>query len=220
MPAESRGIAGGASIILLGTAPFLVYHGTFGVASAWLVGAVAAAQITTIAWLVTGKWAIRYRVSLAAGLLAIAAAVSVLPGLSALAVGLAMAGFGHAVAYSSLLIWFATSLRPGREPVVTGIARRVRRTMPDKVMRYTRRVTIAWCVFFAAQLVASATLLLTAPATVWSGFVTLLNLPLVTAMVLAEFGYRLILFRHEPHTGLIDTLSALRHTRFVRATRP
>ena len=39
--------------------------------------------------------------------------------------------------------------------VVTGFARQIRRTMPDKVVRYTRLVTIAWCVFFATQLAVS-----------------------------------------------------------------
>jgi uncharacterized membrane protein len=112
------------------------------------------------------------------------------------------------------------SLRRGREPAVTGFARRLRRTMPDKVVRYTRQVTIAWCVFFAAQLGASAALLLMAPPAVWSAFVNLLNLPLLAAMVLAEFGCRLILFRHEPHTSLVDTIAALRHVRFTPAGRP
>ena len=32
----------------------------------------------------------------------------------------------------------------------TGLARRMRQTMPAKVVGYTRTVTIAWCVFFAA----------------------------------------------------------------------
>ena len=92
--------------------------------------------------------------------------------------------------------------------------------MPDKVVRYTRKVTIAWCVFFAAQLVVSLALLLLAPATIWSGFINLLNLPLIAAMVLAEFACRLVVFRHEPHTSLIDTLSAVRRARFMPASRP
>jgi uncharacterized membrane protein len=219
MPAE-RGGAAGVSIILLGVAPFLFYHLTVGSASPWLVGAVAATQITTIAWLASVRWPIRYRVGLVISLLAVAALVAVLPGLSARAAALVMAGCCHAIAYSGLLIWFGASLRGGREPVITGFARRLRKIMPDKVVRYTRRVTAAWCVFFSAQLAASATLLVVAPLLVWSAFVNLLNLPLVATMVLAEFGCRLILFRHEPHTGLIATLSAVRRGRFIAAGRP
>ncbi len=91
--------------------------------------------------------------------------------------------------------------------------------MPDKVVRYTRQVTIAWCAFFAAQIVLSAVLLLVAPAAVWFAFVNLLNMPLVAAMILAEFGCRRILFRHEPRTSLSETLSAMRHARFTPASR-
>lgn len=216
MPSGSGGLVGGACVILLGVAAFLIDY--LGAASWWLAGSLAATQIMAVIWLFTGTWAIRCRVALVVGVLAGAAVMS-LPGPPSRSVGLAVAGCCHAAAYLSLLIWFATSLRPGREAAVTRFARRVRRTMPDKVVRHTRRVTIAWCVFFAAQLAASAGLLLMAPAAAWSVFVNLLNLPLLATMVLAEFGARLILFRHEPRTSLIDTLSAMRHARGIPANR-
>ncbi len=131
----------------------------------------------------------------------------------------ALGGICHDVAYASLLIWFGQSLRPGHEPVVTGFARQLRQTMPDKVVRYTRKVTYAWCAFFAAQLALSAILPLTAPIAAWSAFVPLLSLPLLVAMILAEFGVRMILFRHEPHTGLIASVLAVRRVRFAPASR-
>jgi uncharacterized membrane protein len=225
MPALRGRIAGGASIVLLGAVPFVLYHLIVGYAPPWLIATVAATQIATIAWLASGKFAARYRAAryraaLVASLLAIAAALLLLSGWSAHTFGLVMAGCCHAIAYSSLLIWFATSLRPGGEPVVTVFARRLRQTMPDKVVRYTRLVTIAWCVFFTAQLAVSAALLVLAPTVIWSAFVTLLNVPLLVAMVLVEFGCRLILFRHEPHTGLMATVSALRRPRFMPVSRP
>jgi uncharacterized membrane protein len=220
MPAGRGSIAGGASVILLGVAPMLIFHVTRDSAPGWLVGAVAAVQITALAWLLSGKWALRHRAVVVIGGLGIGAALLIVTGAPASAVGLGVAGGCHAIAYSSLLLWFGASLRPGREPVVTGFARRVRRTMPDKVVRYTRQVTIAWSVFFAAQLTGSAVLLLMAPEAVWSGFVNLLNLPLLAAMVVAEAGCRLILFRHEPRTSLIDTLSLLRRARITPASPP
>jgi uncharacterized membrane protein len=220
VPAGSGSIAGGASFILLAAAPFLVFHLTLGSESPWLAGILATAQITAMAGFFTRNWMFRYRAVLMVVLLAVAAAVMMLPGLPPRSFGLAVAGCCHAAAYLSLLAWFAMSLRSGRQPVVTSFARRVRRTMPDKVVRYTRQVTIAWCVFFAGQLTVSLGLLLLAPMTVWSIFVNLLNLPLLVAMALAEFGYRRVLFRHEPHTSLIDTLSGLRRARFTPATPP
>jgi uncharacterized membrane protein len=210
----------GIAIILLATVPFLVHHMLSGSVSSGLVVILAATQITAIILFCTRRLATRFRAAIVVATLALAATVMSVPGLPAQSVGLVVTGCCHAAAYLGLLTWFATSLRPNREPVVTVLARRVRRTMPDKVVRYTRRVTIAWCVFFASQLIFSLGLLLLAPETVWSAFVNVLNLPLLAAMVLAEFGCRLILFRHEPRTGLIDTISAMRRARVMPANRP
>jgi uncharacterized membrane protein len=182
------------------------------------VGAIAATQITVIIWLVGRSCPPRYRAGAMMAMLAVVA--TLLSGLPVRSVGLAMTGICHTLAYSSLLIWFAASLRPGHEPVVTGLARRIRQTMPAKVIRYTRQVTIAWCVFFAAQLTVSAGLLLLAPQAVWATFVSLLNTPLLLVMVFGEFACRTILFRNEPRTGLMDTLSAMRRSRFSPASKP
>lgn len=184
------------------------------------VVAFATVQVCVIAGALTGRWGLRYRIGLWTVLLAGGIALTAMPGLPARLVGLAVAGGCHALAYVALLIWFGRSLRAGHEPVVTGFARRLRQTMPGSVERYTRRVTIAWCGFFACQLVASVTLLLFAPRGVWSAFVTLLNLPLVVAMLLAELACRQILFRHENPTGLAKTLSTLRHGTLMSADRP
>lgn len=218
MQAGSLRVAGGVLIILL--AVFLIYILANRPAAAWLISVAAMAQITAAAWLLSGRWSSRCRAAILVVMLALAGAVAIFSEMPARAIGFAVTGGCHAIAYSTLLGWFGASLQLGHEPVVTGIARRIRRTTPDKVLHYTRQVTAAWCVFFAAQLALSATLLLVAPVLVWSTFVTLLNLPLIIAMGLAEFGYRMILFRHEGHTSLIDTLSALRRARFMPAGRP
>ena len=186
----------------------------------WLIGALAAAQITAIAWFLARNWAPPYRAALLIGLLGIAAMLPIFLRLPVRSVGLGVTGACHAIAYVALFTWFTASLRPQREPVVTAFARRVRATMPDKVIRYTRQVTIAWSVFFAAQLVLSALLFLVAPAAIWVAFVNLMNLPLVVAMMLAEAACRRILFRHEARTSLAETLSAMRHLRFTHARRP
>jgi uncharacterized membrane protein len=86
-------------------------------------------------------------------------------------------------------------------------------------LRYTRQVTVAWCIFFAAQLAVSAGLLVLAPRPVWASFITLLNMPLVVTMVLAEFGLRMVLFRYEQRTGLLGTLAAMRHRHDPRVKR-
>ena len=207
MAVGRRGKLNGGFVVLVCVAPVLIWRGAPG----WIVGAVVAGQVTAMVWLIAGDLAVRYRTMLAALAVGAVAAVAFRLGLPARSVGVAFGGICHAAAYGCLLTWFATSLRCDHEPVVTGFARRMRRTMPDKVVRYTRRVTVAWGVFFAAQLAVSATLLLAAPVAVWSGFITVWNLPLVAAMGLAEFGCRWLLFRREPRTGLVATLAGLRH---------
>src|SRR5277367_4549867 len=44
----------------------------------------------------------------------------------------------HAMAYLTLLVVFAVSLRPGREAVVTLLARKARGPLSDRTLRYTR----------------------------------------------------------------------------------
>jgi uncharacterized membrane protein len=96
----------------------------------------------------------------------------------------------HAIAYISVLTVFATSLAPGHKPIITIFAERSRGELPPSIARYTRRVTWAWCVFCAGQLLGSLGLALFAPAQVWSTFVNVLNLPLLVAMFCGEFAWR------------------------------
>ena len=196
----------GGLVILVCVAPTLVYRAAPG----WIIGAVVAGQVTALVCWLAANLAVRYRTMLAALAVGAVTAIALLLGLSARSIGLVLGGVCHAVAYAYLLTWFAASLRSGRDPVVTGLARRMRSTMPDKVVRYTSWVTVAWCVFFAAQLATSATLLIAAPVSVWSRFITVWNLPLVVAMGLVEYACRWLLFRREPRTGLLATLIGLR----------
>jgi uncharacterized membrane protein len=74
------------------------------------------------------------------------------------------------------------------------------------VLLHTRRVTLAWCCFFAAQLIGSLVLYLFAPLAVWSFFINVLNLPLIVLMFVLEGTYRYFRFRDLP----LDRLSDLR----------
>lgn len=109
----------------------------------------------------------------------------------------------HLAIYLLLLAWFGGSLRPGREPLVTYMARHVHETMSAELLAYTRRVTVAWCVFFLAMALMSTVLFLWSPIETWSLFANLLNMPLVAAMFLTEYLWRL-----------------LRHPELSRATIP
>src|SRR5258706_10618213 len=65
--------------------------------------------------------------------------------------------------YLFLLFLFGRTLKPGREPLVTRIATHVQGELPAYMVDYTRRVTWAWCVFFAGMAVTSMLLFVLAP---------------------------------------------------------
>jgi uncharacterized membrane protein len=121
--------------------------------------------------------------------------------------GLAAApGVPHALAYSTLLFCFGWSLSAGREAALTRAAVYIRGPLPHELYIYTRRVTWAWCIFFAAQLVGSAVLFIWAPLEVWSFFVNVLNVPLVLMMFGGEYVYRLARFPAYRHDSFSDMM--------------
>ncbi|MEZ5706657.1 MAG: hypothetical protein R3E56_16175 [Burkholderiaceae bacterium] len=88
--------------------------------------------------------------------------------------------------------------------------------LSDKQVRYTRRVTLAWSLFFAAMVVVSVGLFLWAPLPVWSAFATLLGGPLIGAMFVVEVLVRRWVMRGEPSGSLRDTVKAWRAHRSGR----
>lgn len=128
-------------------------------------------------------------------------------------------GLPHA-AFNVLLLWvFGGTLARGREPLVTAFARRIHGTLPPGIEAYTRRVTLAWCLFFGAQLLLSATLLGVATLNTWSIFVNVLSFPLVVAMFVAEYLYRRARFPGEAHVSIWKGVEAfIGHARRARPT--
>jgi uncharacterized membrane protein len=130
-------------------------------------------------------------------------------------------GIPHA-AINALMLWmFGRTFFLEREPLVTGFARRVHGSLPPHIERYTRHVTLAWCVFFAAQIVVSAILLAAGALDRWSFFVNVLSCPLIGAMFIAEYLYRVARFRDFPHVSLWEGIQAfVAHTRAAGPTEP
>ena len=122
---------------------------------------------------------------------------------------LAAAGLVHAILYTALLVAFASTLRPGRTALLTIVASRLNPAFHPGMIPYTRGVTLAWCLFFGAQLAASA-ILLAAGSPLWPLLVTTLHAPLVLAMAIAEFLVRRWRWRHEGYTSLPDTIRGVR----------
>jgi uncharacterized membrane protein len=122
----------------------------------------------------------------------------------------------HWTIYTMLLLTFVPTLGPGREPLISGMARRLRGLLSDEMVIYTRRVTLAWSVFFLAQLVTSVTLFIFAPLVVWSFFVNILDLPLVAAMFGAEYAVRLRYLRNPPRHSMAAILNMIADVRKPR----
>jgi uncharacterized membrane protein len=114
----------------------------------------------------------------------------------------------HIGAYLFMLWFFGHTLMPGREALVTRLARHVHGTLPAEIERYTVHVTIAWCLFFAGMALTSLLLYLLAPLVVWSVFANLLNLPLALAMFLAEYLYRILRYPNFSHASIRSTIRA------------
>jgi uncharacterized membrane protein len=101
--------------------------------------------------------------------------------------------------YASLLASFALTLRRGRTPLITAMAYQLQGPdIPTELVVYTRRVTIAWSLFFAGQLSTSLILFCFGPLTAWSFFVNVLDIPLVVAMYAAEYAVRIRVLRDPP----------------------
>jgi len=131
------------------------------------------------------------------------------------------------------LAWlFGSTLRPGQVPLVSRLAAHLhgqeRLTEPD-IIRYTRRLTLAWTALFLLLATVNALLALLAspdgvlellglaspwplPPTWWSLFANVLSFGLVAMLFVIEFGYRRRRFpeQHARYRGLLDFLNHMR----------
>lgn len=96
---------------------------------------------------------------------------------------------------SGFFLWlFARTLRSGHEPLITTLARHVFSENDPQILRYTRRVTQAWSLFFLGMLIECLLLAMFASVEFWSLFANLLNYLLIALMFVAEFTYRRLHF--------------------------
>lgn len=119
---------------------------------------------------------------------------------------LAVNGVSHATLNLFLLWLFGRTLLTGREPLISQISRRINGELRAEVASYTRHVTVAWCVFFALQVVVSLLLYAFAPLAAWSLFINILNLPLLILMFVVEKTYRSVRFPHHPQTSILKAI--------------
>jgi uncharacterized membrane protein len=108
--------------------------------------------------------------------------------------------------YSIMAFTFGRSLRDGCVPLCTQLADKVHGPLSALELTYTRKVTVAWVIFFLLCLGANFLLFEFAPLRVWSMFVNFCALPLILLMFAAEYWVRRRVLPQVQRSGLIATL--------------
>jgi uncharacterized membrane protein len=124
----------------------------------------------------------------------------------------------HAAGNAMLALVFGSSLVGSRVPLCTRIAALAHNPMPPRLAHYTRQVTLAWTIFFAANACISAVLFAYAPVVIWSVFANILDLPLVALMFAAEYGVRLWLLPDFKHASIFEAMR--RYIQLARTSPP
>ncbi len=115
----------------------------------------------------------------------------------------------HLLFNSLLMILFGSSLLPGREPLISSLARRVHGSLPVEIAAYTVGVTWAWAIYFATTIVISLLLYFFAPLTVWSFFANVLGIPLAILLFVGEYFYRIRSIPNFPHVSIFKGVQAM-----------
>ena len=110
----------------------------------------------------------------------------------------------HAGTQLALCALFGRTLGHGREPLCTGFARIVHGELAPALERYTRRVTLAWAMFFAAMAATSSAIFFAAPLATWSAFSNFFTAPLIGLMFVVEYLVRRHLHPEMEHAHILD----------------
>ena len=115
----------------------------------------------------------------------------------------------HASANLALAVVFGRTLAGGQEPLCTRFARILHNgVLPPYVREYTRRVTAAWTIFFAALAAVSTALYFSGWVEAWSLFATLLSPVLVALMFAVEYLVRMRTFPQLERVGVLGGIRA------------
>jgi uncharacterized membrane protein len=159
--------------------------------SSWNAVALLAPMLMLIVWM---AWGARQRVVALVGLAVLAAL-----GLNAaLGQGVPQRWLfvgQHVVIHLALAALFGISLRRGSEALISSVARHVHGHLTPAMARYSRKVTIAWVLYFIGMAAMSVALFLFAPFDAWATFANWLT-PLAVALMFG--GEHLLRYRLHP----------------------
>jgi uncharacterized membrane protein len=124
----------------------------------------------------------------------------------------------HAGAHLALAVGFGATLRRGAEPLVSAMARRVHVDFSADLARYTRRLTLAWTLYFAGMALASLLLFLAGDFARWSLLANILTPVFTAAFFVGEYLLRYWLHPEFERVSLQQAVHAYR-TYDARAPR-
>jgi len=113
----------------------------------------------------------------------------------------------HVAIHVLLAFVFGLTLQVGREPLVTALARRVHGNLTPAMVAYSRRVTIAWAIYFVAMAVLSLAIFALAPFAAWATFANLVTPFAIVAMFVGEY---LLRYRLHPEFERATLAQAMR----------
>jgi uncharacterized membrane protein len=105
--------------------------------------------------------------------------------------------------YGLLAAGFGRSLIGERVALCTQLADRIHGPLSAQEVRYTRRLTAAWALFFLAITAATVGFFAFAPLKVWSLFANFCVIPLVALMFVAEYAVRHRALPQAPRRGIL-----------------
>jgi uncharacterized membrane protein len=117
----------------------------------------------------------------------------------------------HAGIHLFLAVGFGSTLRAGHTPLITTLAARVHREFTPAMVVYTRKVTIAWTLYFIVMAAISLALFAWAPFDTWALFANLLTPIALVLMFGGEYGLRYRLHPEFERTSVADAIRSYMH---------
>ena len=127
----------------------------------------------------------------------------------------------HAGANLILGITFGRTLAAGAEPLCTRFARMLHGELAPEAVRYTRQVTLAWTLFFAALFALSCTLYFGGFLAAWSILANIASPLLIGMMFVVEYAVRVRVLPDHARVGILSSWRAFsRHFGAARFQAP
>jgi uncharacterized membrane protein len=117
--------------------------------------------------------------------------------------------------YGLMALSFGRSLLGSRVALCTQLADKVHGPLTPPEVRYTRRVTAAWAVFFASIAAATVGFFYAAPLRIWSLFANFCVPPLIGLMFVVEYAVRRRALPQAQRRGILASIRAY----FARSTQ-